>query len=57
MVLMALCAWWCFRSYKNQRWIRFAVALALLVLLGFGYNYFPLLLFLVLAPVFGWSFS
>lgn len=57
LLLMALVAWWAFRSYKNQRWVRFAFAVSLLVLLGFGWSYFPVIVFLLLAPVFGWSFS
>lgn len=57
LVLMGLSAWWAFRSYKNQHWARFSIAVALLVLLGLGWNFFPVLLFLLLAPIFGWSFS
>lgn len=57
LLLMALVAWWAFRSYKHQRWVRFSFAVALLMLLGIGWNFFPVLLFLILAPIFGWSFS
>ena len=56
-VLMGLVAWWAFRSYKYQRWVRFVFSVALLVLMGFGWQFFPVLLFLTLAPIFGWSFS
>ena len=57
LLLMALVAWWAFRSSKNQRWVRFSLAVLLLVILGFGWNYFPVIVFLLLAPIFGWSFS
>ena len=57
LVVMGLVAWWAFRSYKRQHWIRFSFAVLLLLLLGFGWNYFPLLVFLLLGPIFGWSFS
>lgn len=56
-VLMGLTAWWAFRSYKHARWVRFAFSVALLVLMGFGWQFFPVILFLILAPIFGWSFS
>ncbi len=56
-VLMGLDAWWAFRSYKRQKWVRFVFSVALLVLMGFGWQFFPVILFLILAPIFGWSFS
>lgn len=57
LLLMALCAWGAFRSYKAAHWGRFVLSVALLLVLGFGWNYFPILVFLLLGPVFGWSFS
>jgi hypothetical protein len=45
LLLMALVAWWAFRSYKRQKWVRFAFSVALLVLMGFGWQFFPVLLF------------
>ena len=57
VVLMGLLAWWCFRAYKKALWVRFTFALILFVLLGFGWSFFPILLFLLLAPIFGWSFT
>lgn len=57
VLLMALSAWWAVRSYKKAHWMRFVLSLTLFVLLGFGWSFFPVLLFLILAPIFGWSFS
>lgn len=57
LALMALDLWWAIRSYRAQRWVRFVVATVLLVLMGFGWNYFPVIVFLLLGPVFGRSFS
>ncbi len=57
LVLMALCAWWAVKSYKRQHWGRLGVSVVLLLILGFGWNYFPVVVFLLLRPIFGWSFS
>ncbi len=57
VLLMALTAWWAVRSYKKTHWMRFSVALILFVLLGFGWNFFPVLLFLIVGPFLGLSFS
>ncbi len=56
-ILMGLDAWWAFRSYKRARWVRFAIAVTLLVLMGFGWQYFPVILFLLVGPFLGLSFS
>lgn len=57
IVLMGLCAWWALRSYKHAKWVQFTIATVLFVLLGYGWEFFPILLFLVIAPIFGWSFT
>jgi len=56
-VLMGLTAWWAFRSYKLAHWVRFTIAVGLLVLMGFGWQFFPVLLFLIVGPFLGLSFS
>ena len=57
LVLIALTGWWAIRAFRAQRWVSFSFALVLLLILGFGWNYFPLVVFLLLGPIFGWSFS
>ena len=56
-VLMALLAWWAFRSYAKARWMRFSLAVLLLVLLGFLWQLFPTLVYMLLAIPMGWSFT
>lgn len=57
LALMALTAWWAFRSYHRQCWVRFSVAVALLMAFGFGWNAFVVGFYLLGALLFGWSFS
>ncbi len=57
LALLGLAGWWAVSAFKRQRWISFTIAFGLMLVLGFGWNYFPLLVWMILAPIFGWSFT
>lgn len=56
-LLMGVCAWWGIHAYKRGKKAQCTIAVLILLVLGFGWQYFPTILFLILAPMFGWSFS
>lgn len=56
-LIIALLGSWGFRSYKAKHWARLTIAVLLIAIFGLGWQFFPILVFLIAAPIFGLAFS